>query len=94
MKMTRKNANKANEVPKIFQIILLMFPKIVELNSQTIYEEYQRSRLTGTIDEIGHDVKRINEIGISHIIFGYNFSPIKADIDSIIDVTKRLTKFA
>ncbi|HJU85624.1 MAG TPA: hypothetical protein VJ551_03975 [Nitrososphaeraceae archaeon] len=54
----------------------------------------KRFPLTGAIDEIGKDVKRIKEIGISHIIFGFNFSPIRADIDSIIGITKQLSKFA
>jgi hypothetical protein len=46
------------------------------------------------LDPLGKDVKRIKEIGISHIIFGFNFSPIRADIDSIIEITKQLSKFA
>jgi hypothetical protein len=50
--------------------------------------------MTGTIDEIGMDIQRIKEIGISHIIFGYNFTPIGEDIDSMIRITKQLSKFA
>jgi hypothetical protein len=46
------------------------------------------------LDPLGKDVKRIKEIGISHIIFGFNFSPIRADIDRIIEITKQLSKFA
>jgi hypothetical protein len=91
--MIKENANRANKDPKNFQVILLTFPNIVDSNSRTTHEG-QRSPLTGTIDEIGHDVKRIKEIGISHIIFGFNFSPISADIDNIIEITKQLSKFA
>ncbi len=94
MKMIKENANRANKDPNNFQVILLAFPNIVDSNSRTTHEEGQRSPLTGTIDEIGHDVKRIKEIGISHLIFGFNFSPIRADIDSIIEITKQLSKFA
>ena len=94
MKIMRENANRANKDPKNFQVILLTFPNIVDSNSRTTHEEGQRSPLTGTIDEIGHDVKRIKEIGISHIIFGFNFSSIGANIDSIIEITKQLSKFA
>ena len=94
MKMINVNANRARKNPKNFQIILLTFPNIVDSNNQKTHEEGQRSPLTGTIDEIGHDVKRIKEIGISHIIFGFNFSPISADIDNIIEITKQLSKFA
>jgi probable F420-dependent oxidoreductase len=94
MKMIKENANRANKDPENFQVILLTFPNIVESDRGTTHEEGQSSPLTGTIDEIGHDVKRIKEIGISHIIFGFNFSPIGTNIDSIIEITKQLSKFA
>jgi hypothetical protein len=94
MKIVKDNANKANKDPNNFEVILLTFPNIVDSNSQTTNEEGKRFPLTGVIDEIGKDVKRIKEIGISHIIFGFNFSPIRADIDSIIEITKQLSKFA
>ena len=94
MKIMRENANRANKDPKNFQVILLTFPNIVDSGRRTIHEEGQRSPLTGTIDEIGHDVKRIKEIGISHIIFGFNFSSIGANIDNMIEITKQLSKFA
>jgi probable F420-dependent oxidoreductase len=94
MKIIKDNANKTNKDPNEFQIILLTFPKIVDSNSQTTNEEGKRFPLTGTIDQIGNDVKRIKEFGISHIIFGFNFSPIRADTDSIVDTTKQLSKFA
>lgn len=94
MKMIKENVNRANKDLKNFQVILLTFPNIVDSDRGITHEEGQRSPLTGTIDEIGHDIKRIKEIGISHIIFGFNFSPIGADIDSIIEMTKQLSKFA
>jgi hypothetical protein len=94
MKMIKYNANRANKDPNNYQAILLTFPNIVNSNSRTTHKEGQRSPLTGTIDEIEYDVKRIKEIGISHIIFGFNFSPIGADIDSIIEITKQLSRFA
>lgn len=94
MKMIKENANGANKDQKNFQVILLTFPNIVDSNSRTAHEEGQRSPLTGTIDQIGHDVKRIKEIGISHIIFGFNFSSSSTDIDSVIEITKQLSKFA
>jgi hypothetical protein len=94
MKIVNDNANKASKDPNKFQVILLTFPNIFDSNSQATNKEDQRFPLTGTIDEIGKDIKRIKEIGISHIIFGFNFSPIRADIDHIIDTTKQLSKFA
>jgi alkanesulfonate monooxygenase SsuD/methylene tetrahydromethanopterin reductase-like flavin-dependent oxidoreductase (luciferase family) len=71
MKMIKENANRANKDPNNFQVMLLTFPNIVDSNSRTTLEDGQRSPLTETIDEIGHDVKKIKEIGISHIIFGF-----------------------
>ncbi|HYZ58875.1 MAG TPA: TIGR03619 family F420-dependent LLM class oxidoreductase [Nitrososphaeraceae archaeon] len=94
MKMLKENANKANKDPNKFQVILLTFPKIVDSNSQSTNEKDKRFPLTGTIDEIGKDVKRIKEIGINHLILGSNFSTIRADTDSIIETTKQLSKFA
>ena len=92
MKMLKENANKANKDPNKFQVILLTFPKIVDSNSQSTNEKDKRFPLTGTIDEIGKDVKRIKEIGINHLILGFNFSTIRADTDSIIETTKQLSK--
>jgi probable F420-dependent oxidoreductase len=94
MEMVRENATIANKDPKNFKVILLTFPNIVDSNSRTTQEEGQRSPLTGTIEEIGHDVKRIKELGVSHIIFGFSFSPVRADIYNIIEITKQLSKFA
>ena len=94
MKMIKENAIRVNKDAKNFQVILLTFPNIVDSGRRTIHEEGQRSPLTGTIDEIGHDVKRIKEIGTSHIIFGFNFSSIGANIDNMIEITKQLSKFA
>jgi hypothetical protein len=33
-------------------------------------------------------------MGIGHIIFGYNFLAIGRDVDSMIEKTKQLSKFA
>jgi hypothetical protein len=50
--------------------------------------------MTGTVDQIGKDIKELKDIGIDHIIFGYNFSPLGKDIDKMIDTTKQFSKFA
>jgi hypothetical protein len=50
--------------------------------------------LTGTIDQIGSDIKRIKDMGVEHIIFGYNFMPVGRDVDNMIEKTKQLSKFA
>jgi hypothetical protein len=55
-----------------FSIILLTYPAILE-NLGTSNKCDQRIPMTGTIDEIGMNIKRIKGIGIRHIIYGYNF---------------------
>jgi hypothetical protein len=87
--MANKQANKdANR----FKIILLTYPKVTEDPSPS-KEDHQRPPLTGTIDEIGGDLKRIKDMGVEHIIFGYNFLPIGKDVKNMIDITKQLSKF-
>jgi alkanesulfonate monooxygenase SsuD/methylene tetrahydromethanopterin reductase-like flavin-dependent oxidoreductase (luciferase family) len=88
-------ANKANKNPNNFKVILLTFPNIVDSKSQTTNEESQRRfPLTGTVDKIGNDIKRIKDMGIDHVILTYNFLPIGRDVDSMIEKTKQLSKFA
>jgi len=53
----------------------------------------QRSPMTGAIDEIGSDLKRIRDFGVEHVIFGYNFLPIGDDVSNMISVTKQLSRF-
>jgi hypothetical protein len=49
-------------------MILSTFPNITDSKSQTTNKEGQRFPLTGTVDQIGNDIKRIKDIGIDHII--------------------------
>ena len=94
IKVIKDNANKANKDPNNFEVILLTYPNITDSKSQTTNEESQRFPLTGTVDQIGNDIKRVKDMGIDHIIFGYNLLPIGRDIDSMIEKTKQLSKFA
>jgi probable F420-dependent oxidoreductase len=89
------SANKANKDPNKFKVILLTYPNIdFDSKSQSTTNQDQRFPLTGTIDQAGSDIERIKHMGIDHIVFGYNFIPIGRDIDKMLDVTKRLAKFA
>jgi hypothetical protein len=49
--------------------------------------------LTGTVDEIAGDLKRIKGMGVEHIVFGYNFISTGKDVDKMIDTTKQLSQF-
>jgi probable F420-dependent oxidoreductase len=90
--MANKEANKDADA---FKIILLTYPHVVEEDSnKSKKEKGHKNPLTGTIDEIGNDIKRIKDMGVEHIIFGYSFIPIGGDISNMIDITKQLSKFA
>ncbi|MCD6038485.1 MAG: fgd [Nitrososphaeraceae archaeon] len=86
-------ASKANKDPNIFNVILLTYPNIDDSKNRPT-NEGQRFPLTGTIDQIGSDIKRIKDMGVEHIIFGYIFIPVGRDVDNMIEKTKQLSKFA
>jgi probable F420-dependent oxidoreductase len=94
IKSINEMASKANKDPNEFKTILLTYPNIVESKNEQLTNESQRLPLTGTIDQIGNDVKRIKKMGVDHIVFGYNFLPIGRDIDSVINKSKELSKYA
>ena len=87
-------ANKANKEPNNFGVILLTYPNIVVDSEIQTTNEAQRFPLTGTIDQAGNDIQRIKQMGIDHIIFGYNFIPAGRNLEKMMDITKRLSKFA
>lgn len=91
--------NLRNEIIKTgkdstkFKIILLAYPypKNSTFNPDN---NADRPTLTGTMDEIGEDIRKIKALDVDHMIFAYNFSPIGKDIDKMIDLTKQFSKFA
>jgi probable F420-dependent oxidoreductase len=98
IKTIKDIANKANKDPNSFKVILLAHLNVA-LDSKgqsttTTTNEDQRFPFTGTIDQIGNDIKRIKQMDIDHIIFGYVFVPIGRDVNKILDLTKQLAKFA
>lgn len=97
IKTIKDIANKANKDPNKFKVILLAHLNVA-LDSKgqptTTTNEDQRFPFTGTIDQIGNDIKRIKQMDIDHIIFGYVFVPIGRDVNKILDLTKQLAKFA
>ena len=96
IKTIKDIANKANKDPNKFKVILLAHLNVaLDPKSQsTTTNEDQRFPFTGTIDQIGNDIKRIKQMGIDHIIFGYVFVPIGRDVNKMLDLTKQLAKFA
>jgi probable F420-dependent oxidoreductase len=94
IKGIRNEAIKANKNADSFGIILLAYPDLKENSFIASGNNTDRPTLTGTIDEIGEDIRKIRDLGVDHIAFGYNFSPIGKDIDKMIDLTKQLSRFA
>lgn len=96
IKTIKDIANKANKDPDKFKVILLAHLNVaLDSKSQsTTTNEDQRFPFTGTIDQIGNDIKRIKQMDIDHIIFGYVFVPIGRDVNKMLDLTKQLAKFA
>ena len=94
IKSMNEMASKANKDPNEFKTILLTYPNLVESKNEQLTNESQRFPLTGTIDQIGNDIERIKKMGVDHIVFGYNFLPIGRDIDSVINKSKELSKYA
>jgi probable F420-dependent oxidoreductase len=85
---------KANKNKDSFKIILLSYPDFKDNTSvNTNNADAVRPTLTGTIEQIGEDIKKIKDLGVDHIIFGYNFLPLGKDIDKMIDLTKQLSRF-
>jgi probable F420-dependent oxidoreductase len=89
----RNEITKTNKDSTNFKVILLAYPYLKDsaVNSDNSVD---RPTLTGTIDEIGEDIRKIKDLNVDHIIFAYNFSPIGKDIDKMIDLTKQFSKFA
>jgi Luciferase-like monooxygenase len=89
-----ENEKGANNNGSEFKLVLLTYPKVVEQRKQDpSKKEDQRPPMTGTIDELGSDLKKIKDMGVEHVIFGYSFGPIGRDVDIMIDTTKQLSKF-
>ena len=84
---------KHSKNPSQFDHVLLTYPNVIE-DSSVSSKDSKRFPMTGTIDEIGGDITKIKELGIGHIIFGYNFSPIFKDVDKMIEMTREFSKFA
>jgi len=96
IKTIKDIATEANKDLNRFSVILLTYPNIDfdSKNQSATTNQDKRFPLTGTIDQAGNDIERIKQMGIDHIVFGYNFIPIGRDLDKMLDATKQLAKFA
>jgi alkanesulfonate monooxygenase SsuD/methylene tetrahydromethanopterin reductase-like flavin-dependent oxidoreductase (luciferase family) len=88
IKSIKEQASRVNKNADNFQIIIL-----ADLRKSSKDDEY-RLPFSGSVDEIGSDIQRVKDMGVDHIIFGYNFVPIGRDVDKVITLSKDLSKFA
>ena len=64
------------------EIITLIFPVVTD--------GARKSLFSGTIDDVGADLRHLKEMGVYHVIFGLT----DTDLDRVIDTAKQLTKYA
>jgi probable F420-dependent oxidoreductase len=67
------------------EIITAVFPEVKESGKKRA----QRSLFSGTIDDIGSDLGRLQDMGVNHVIFGL----MDPDLDQVVDTAKQLSKF-
>jgi probable F420-dependent oxidoreductase len=92
IKSLKEQASRVNKNPDNSQTIMLTYPKVIA--DQSANNDKNRYPLTGTIDQIGDDIRTMKEIGVDHIIFDYIFDSTGSNVDDMIDMSKKLSKFA
>jgi len=85
----KQTVEKAGKNPDDFNISTLTFPQITENSSGN----GDRFPMTGTIEEVGSDIKKLKEIGVNRAIL-VEFAGASYDVDKSIQVAKELKKFA
>jgi probable F420-dependent oxidoreductase len=94
-----EECHKVNRDPKDINIAAILYPNVIDSDDKDKWQGHKNQRqsgrllLEGDIDQLGRDLLEIENLGVGHIIFNYNRSPISNDIDSIIDVSKTLRGF-
>jgi alkanesulfonate monooxygenase SsuD/methylene tetrahydromethanopterin reductase-like flavin-dependent oxidoreductase (luciferase family) len=69
-------------------IITLTFPQITTKSQKE--NGAKKAPFSGTIDEVGDNLRNMKEMGVDHVIFGL----IDPDLGQVISNTKQLSKFA
>jgi hypothetical protein len=79
----KENEKKEN---KHLETIALTFP---EVNKSSTEPGATRTLFSGTIDNVGNDLRSIKDMGVNHVIFGIT----DPDLDRVVDTAKHLSKF-
>lgn len=90
IKMLREQAIKANNNrnPDEPEIAVLVFPQI-DTSPTKQNNTNNRVPMSGTIEEVGGDLRKIKEMGADHVIFGF----MTMDSKQVIDSVKQLSGF-
>ncbi len=70
-----------------FEIITLTFPFHADSHKE---DGIRRAPFSGTVDDVGDDIRRIKEMGVDHAILQLT----EPDMDRVIDTAKQVYKFA
>ena len=91
IKILRDQAVKANNSrnPDELEIATLVFPQIDTSPPTKQNNTNKKATLSGTIDEVGSDLRKIKEMGADHVIFGF----MDMDSKQVIDTVKQLSGF-
>jgi probable F420-dependent oxidoreductase len=88
VKMLSDQAVKSNRNPNELKIATLVFPQI-DTSPTKQANTNQKVPLSGTIKEVGDDLRKIKQMGVDHMIFGF----MGMDSKQVIDVVKQLSRF-
>jgi len=89
IKSIKDMANKARRNPDEMGILIREVPTILDKS-----DTHKRKPFIGTVDEIGEDIRRYSEIGVTHLLFDLNFSLPDRDIFPMIIAMEKLIQAA
>lgn len=89
IKSIKDMANKARRNPDEIGILIREVPTILDRSDAT-----KRKPFIGTVDEIGEDVRRYSEIGVTHLFFDLNFSLPDGDVSLMLSAMEKLIQAA
>ncbi|MFL6434376.1 MAG: hypothetical protein ACJ71O_11660 [Nitrososphaeraceae archaeon] len=86
---TVDQAVKSNTNPNELKITTLVFPHIDTSPPTKQANTNQKVSLSGTIEEVGDDLRKIKQMGVDHMIFGF----MGMDSKQVIETVKQLSRF-
>jgi probable F420-dependent oxidoreductase len=89
IKMLSDQAVKSNRNSNELKIATLAFPQIDTSSPTKQANTNQRVPLSGTIEEVGDDLRKIKQMGVDHMIFGF----MRMDSKEVIETVKQLSRF-